>query len=183
MRHFVLLTLATAALAAAGCGSDDDDSTEQGAAAQDAPAETTMARSETPMKKPAGANMAEKSDGPRTRGTRIKLGSSQYGRVLFDGSGQAIYLFDKERSARSRCYGQCAEEWPPVLTKGRPRAGRGIDRRLLSTIRRRGGPTQVTYDGHPLYLYAHEGKNEVRCHNVPGFGGIWLALDRRGDPA
>jgi predicted lipoprotein with Yx(FWY)xxD motif len=52
---------------------------------------------------------------------------------------------------------------------------------VLGTTERDDGTTQVTYNGHPLYFYAHEGKDEVRCHNVPGFGGIWLALGADGN--
>ena len=48
--------------------------------------------------------------------------------MLFDPTGQAIYLFDKEEGPRAECYGACAEAWPPFYAKGRPRAGRGVDR-------------------------------------------------------
>src|SRR5215213_3395217 len=41
-------------------------------------------------------------------------------------------------------------------------AAGGTKQDLLGTIKR---TTQVTYRGHPQYFYAHEGKNEVKCHN------------------
>ena len=175
MRRSVLLTLVAAALVAAGCGSDAEPPDQDAVAA--APRASTAVATTT-----ASTRTADRAR-PRNSGTAIRLRRSQFGKVLFDGADQAIYLFDKERSSRSRCYGQCAREWPPVLTDGRPRAGRGIDRRLLGTTKRKGGSTQVTYNGHPLYTYAHEGRDEVRCHDVPGFGGTWYALDRRGDVA
>ena len=43
---------------------------------------------------------------------------------------------------------------------------------LLGTTPRTDGSIQVTYAGHPLYYYAHEGKNEVTCHDVDEFGGF-----------
>ena len=46
-----------------------------------------------------------------------------------------------------------------------------------------GGTTQVTYGGHPLYFYAHEAKNEVKCHNIRGFGGLWLVVTPQGRAA
>ena len=52
---------------------------------------------------------------------------------------------------------------------------------LLGTIQRDDGSTQLTYNGHPLYFYAHEGKGEVLCHNVEEFGGLWLVVDPAGD--
>jgi hypothetical protein len=39
----------------------------------------------------------------------------------------------------------------------------------------------VTYDGQPLYFYAHEGPGEVLCHNVDEFGGLWLVLEPSGE--
>ena len=103
--------------------------------------------------------------------------------MLYDASGQAIYLFDAERSSRPECYGECADAWPPVLTKGKPQAKRGVQVDLLGTTRRRDGATQVTYGGHPLYFYADEGKYEVLCHNVEGFGGTWLVVQPDGKAA
>lgn len=174
LRRLVLLALATAALLA-GCGSDDDSSGDDGAAAGPAAAETTTAPEEDT------APAEEEEEPAEPAGSTIELGDSQYGQVLFDEDGQAIYLFDKETSDTSECYDDCAAEWPPVLTEGEPQAGRGIDESLLGTTERDDGTTQVTYNGHPLYLYAHEGPNEVRCHNVPGFGGLWLALGADGN--
>ena len=50
---------------------------------------------------------------------------------------------------------------------------------LLGTTRRTDGTTQVTYAGHPLYYYAHEGPNEVKCHNVSTHGGLWWVVTPR----
>jgi len=103
--------------------------------------------------------------------------------MLFDRPGQAIYLFDKETSRRPRCYDACATAWPPVLTSGSPRAAGAVRADLLGTVERTDGSTQVTYAGHPLYYYAHEGPNQVLCHNVVEFGGRWLVVTPDGSPA
>ena len=103
--------------------------------------------------------------------------------MLFNSEQQAIYLFDKEDSAASECYGACAEAWPPVLSDGEPVARSGVDRQLLGTIERDDGSTQITYGGHPLYYYAHEGPGQVLCHNVAEFGGLWLVVQPGGDAA
>ena len=75
--------------------------------------------------------------------------------MLYEASGQPIYLFDAETTSRPECYGECAGAWPPVLTKGKPRAAGAVRAGLLGTTRRRDGSTQITYAGHALYLYAH----------------------------
>jgi len=119
----------------------------------------------------------------RRRGARIKAIDSQFGTILGDRRGQAVYLFDAEQTSRSECYGDCARAWPPVLTKGRPVAGKGVRRRLLGTTRRRGGRRQVTYDGRPLYYYVDDAPGRVLCHNVLEFGGLWLVVQPDGSPA
>jgi hypothetical protein len=62
-----------------------------------------------------------------------------------------------------------------VLTTGTPQAKRKVQPELLGTTPRRGGATQVTYAGHPLYFYANSGKNQVLCHNIEEYGGRWLS--------
>jgi predicted lipoprotein with Yx(FWY)xxD motif len=113
----------------------------------------------------------------------IIAADSQFGSVLYDASGQAIYLFDAETTSEPKCYGECAAAWPPVLTTGAPSAKDPVQSDLLGTTRRSDGSTQVTYANHPLYFYAHEGKRQVLCHNIVGFGGTWLAVQPNGEPA
>jgi predicted lipoprotein with Yx(FWY)xxD motif len=100
--------------------------------------------------------------------------------MLWGPRRQAIYIFERDRPGESRCYGACARAWPPVFTKGRPVAGRGVRKSLLGTTRRRNGKRQVTYAGKPLYYYAHEGPGEVRCHNVNLNGGLWWVVGTDG---
>jgi len=46
-----------------------------------------------------------------------------------------------------------SDDWPAFTTKGRPVAGAGVRASLIGTIHRRGIGDQVTYAGHPLYLF------------------------------
>jgi len=111
----------------------------------------------------------------------VKLMHTQYGSVLVDGNGRALYLFTRDRTPSSRCYGACAGAWPPFLTAAKPAAGPGAHASLLGTTRRSGGLAQVTYAGHPLYYYVgdhHPG--EVLCQAVEEFGGTWYVVTRRG---
>ena len=113
----------------------------------------------------------------------ISADDSDYGTMLFDERGQAIYLFDKETSDTPECYGDCAAEWPPVLTEGPPEAGGDVDAGLLGTTERDDGSVQVTYNGHPLYFYADEDPGEVLCHDVDDYGGTWLVVTPEGEAA
>jgi predicted lipoprotein with Yx(FWY)xxD motif len=155
------------ALALAACGDEEDSSTETSPTQAAEPAEDS---------KPGGNGAKETADS----GTEIMAAESEYGSILFDSRKQAIYLFDKETSPTSQCYDACAEAWPPVLTDGGPQAGAGADAKLLGTTERDDGSSQVTYAGHPLYYYAHEGPGQVLCHNVEEFGGLWLVVEPGG---
>ena len=108
---------------------------------------------------------------------------SAYGPMLYDATGQPIYLFTAERGDRPACYDACAADWPPVLIQGEPRARGDVRDRLLGVTRRDDGSRQVTYAGHPLYFYAHEGKYEVLCHDVTEYGGTWLVVRPDGAAA
>jgi predicted lipoprotein with Yx(FWY)xxD motif len=141
-----------------------------------------------PASTPSAAVGATRAPAPTVRastapGTRIAASSSAYGQMLFDGTGQAIYLFDVETTTTPECYDACAAAWPPVLTTGAPVAGQGVERALLSTTQRADGTVQVTYNDHPLYFYAHEGKREVKCHDIFLNGGNWYVVQPGGDPA
>lgn len=46
-----------------------------------------------------------------------------------------------------------SDDWPAFTSVGRPLAGPGINSRLLSSVDRAGIGDQVTYNGHPLYLF------------------------------
>ena len=48
------------------------------------------------------------------RKTVVKLQDSEYGPVLFDKRGGALYLFTADGTDRATCYGDCARAWPPT---------------------------------------------------------------------
>jgi len=129
------------------------------------------------------ATMATTTATPaRQRGPLLKLhDSSQVGRVLFNGGDRALYTFTRDARRKSRCYGECAEAWPPFFAKGRPRAGAGVKRSLIGTIAR-GRRRQVTYRGQPLYFYEHDPRGEVLCNDIVEFGGTWFAVTAEGRP-
>jgi predicted lipoprotein with Yx(FWY)xxD motif len=171
----LLLTLFTA------CGGDSDQDADDPAETSGATADVTDSPSA-----PASASDAptlSASPEPIAKGTRLVVSDSDFGQMLFDSTGQAIYLFDVETTSKPACYDACAEAWPPVLTKGDPVAGQGVESSLLATTERADGTVQVTYNGHPLYFYAHEDKHEVKCHDVFLNGGTWYVVQPGGDPA
>lgn len=112
-------------------------------------------------------------------GKTISASGSSFGTMLFGPKRQAIYIFERDRRRKSNCFGSCAKLWPPVYTNGAPVAGKGVRRSLLGRIKR-GRRWQVTYNGWPLYYYAHEGPGQVKCHNVRLNGGLWWVIGPNG---
>ena len=154
------------ALVASSCGSSIS-SEDQGPTPPPSASTTTP---ESPQPQPSQPPTAQEP------GTAITTAASDFGQMLFDAKTQAIYIWESEESTTPECYDDCAEAWPPVLTDGAPTARGGVDSALLGTTERRDGTTQVTYNGHPLYFYAHEGPGEVKCHNVSTHGGLWWVV-------
>jgi predicted lipoprotein with Yx(FWY)xxD motif len=176
-------------LAGAGCGGSDgteQPQTNAGPSAVTEPMDTAAGERGDEPANTAVARRPPGEDGLRVaaKRARIIVKESRFGRVLFDANGQAIYLFEIDRSNRSNCTSEaCVEAWPPVLTREPPTAGPGADAGLLGTIRRGEGGLQVTYNGRPLYFYEHESPGEIKCHNVDLHGGTWWVVTARGDPA
>jgi predicted lipoprotein with Yx(FWY)xxD motif len=103
------------------------------------------------------------------------------GRIIVDGKGRTLYLFEKDKRGRSACYGQCATYWPPLITHGKPVARPGVKRSLLGTTRRANGSQQVTYAGHPLYRFALDTKpGQTKGEGLNDFGAGWDVLSPAG---
>lgn len=103
------------------------------------------------------------------------------GRVIVDSKGRTLYLFEKDTSRHSACSGQCAQFWPPLLTRGVPVARTGVKQSLLGKIRRSNGSQQVTYAGHPLYLYVGDSKpGQTNGEGSQEFGAGWDVLAPTG---
>jgi predicted lipoprotein with Yx(FWY)xxD motif len=115
------------------------------------------------------------------RNDAIGVGSTAYGRILVDGGGYALYAFTKDGRGASRCYGACAQAWPPLIVPRRPRATRAARPSLIGVTRRSDGRLQATYRGRPLYYYVADRRpGQVLCQNVVEFGGRWLVLRANG---
>jgi predicted lipoprotein with Yx(FWY)xxD motif len=115
------------------------------------------------------------------RHVAIGVRSTAYGRIVVDGGGYALYAFTKDGRGASRCYGACAQAWPPFIVPRRPHAARGARAALIGTTRRSDGRLQATYRGRPLYYYVGDRRpGQVLCQNVVEFGGRWLVIRAGG---
>lgn len=99
----------------------------------------------------AAASSAHAAGSAAVVGTR----STSLGTVLVGPNGHTLYLLKTDSKDKSSCSGGCATAWPPLTTKGAPKAKGSAKASLLSMFKR-GGVEQVAYKGHPLYYFASD---------------------------
>jgi predicted lipoprotein with Yx(FWY)xxD motif len=140
------------ALAVAGCGSS-------GSSSSSAPPTTSSGRQAT-----------------------VGISNSGLGKILVNSQGRTLYLFGKDSGTTSACTGACAGNWPPLRANGKPTLGTGADASLVGTIQRSDGKQQVTYNGHPLYLFKGDKKpGDTNGEGLTAFGGTWYVLSSSGN--
>jgi predicted lipoprotein with Yx(FWY)xxD motif len=140
-------------LAVAGCGGDDNQAT--------------------------AASPTTSSGRPATIGV---AGAGILGKILVDAHGRTVYLFKKDTGPKSTCAGQCAVDWPPVTTKGKPVPASGLTASEVGTTSRSDGKTQVTYNGHPLYRFSGDSNpGDTTGQGLNAFGASWFVLSPAGN--
>jgi predicted lipoprotein with Yx(FWY)xxD motif len=118
---------------------------------------------------------------PTARAATVMTARTGVGRIVVDGRGLSLYLFEKDARGRSACSGACAAYWPPLLAHGKTIAIKGAMPSLLGSIRRADGTRQVTYAGHPLYFYAGDtSRGQTSGQGLTDFGAPWYALTPAG---
>jgi len=105
----------------------------------------------------------------------------ELGTILVDSKGRTLYLFGSDSRSKSTCLGACAGIWPPLRAAGKPTVSGRANTSLVGTTTRADGKPQVTYNGHPLYLYAGDEKaGDIRGQGLTDFGASWYVLSPGG---
>lgn len=83
--------------------------------------------------------------------------NAEYGPHLVTDVGRSVYLYVEDQAGDSTCIDACTRNWPPLLVGDADIAlGEGVDAALLGQTTRPDGEAQVTYAGHPLYVFARD---------------------------
>ena len=82
-----------------------------------------------------------------------KTGDSAKGKVLTDGKGMTLYIFDRDSGGKSACNGQCATNWPPLMASADAKS-----MGEYTIVTRDDGGKQWAYKGKPLYTWAKDTK-------------------------
>jgi predicted lipoprotein with Yx(FWY)xxD motif len=111
----------------------------------------------------------------------VTVSKSKLGMILTNAKHRTLYLFKKDKNGKSSCSGACASLWPPLITKGKPKAAGGVKASHLGTTKRSDGKLQVTYFKNPLYFYAPD-KNpgDTTGQGLNQFGGLWWVVAPSG---
>jgi len=136
-------------------------------------ADTSTSLSATPSE----ATPSESSSGSANSVTLDTAKVKGVGTVLVDQDGRTLYLFTNDTGTKSTCTGSCAATWPAFISGGQPRVGGDADDGKIGTTTGQ----QITYNGHPLYLYSGDSKAGVA--NGQGIGAVWFAVTPDGNPA
>lgn len=113
----------------------------------------------------------------------VELRKTSAGKILVNTSGSILFEFTKDSSKHDSCvkiHG-CDQIWIPEPVSGKPSAGPGLEGSQLSTIKLSAGNDQVTYAGHPLYVYAAD-PTAASYIGFKSFGGTWYAVNAKGQP-
>jgi predicted lipoprotein with Yx(FWY)xxD motif len=150
----------------------------------------TSSATTTPTTTPSGVEISTRTT---PFGTALVVGSGPF-------KGYSLYFITSDHGDTFGCTGTpvktpvgkmlCAgpsndnaAEWPAITTTGSPVAGTGVTQSLLGTVTRSFG-VQVTYAGHPLYLFdpavgqlTGEDYDEP---DLPPWHGIWYLMSPTG---
>jgi predicted lipoprotein with Yx(FWY)xxD motif len=131
----------------------------------------------------SGASTASPQPPKTGAGTPATVGvaNTGLGNILVDTQGRTLYLFKKDSGPASTCTGACSTFWPPLIAPGTPTSGTGANASLIGTTKRQDGAAQVTYNGHPVYLYGGDhNPGDTNGQGVVAFGAGWFALSPSG---
>ena len=166
------LLAATAVVAACSSGS--------GATAAPPAAAPSAAPSEAPASE-APASEAPASEAPAAA-AEIKLADSSLGKIIVDGAGKTLYMFQPDEAGTPTCYDDCATAWPPLLADDAASvtAGAGLDAAKITVVDRTDGGKQVKYGNWTLYYFANDAApGDV---NGQGINDVWYVVGADGEP-
>lgn len=111
----------------------------------------------------------------------VELRKTKLGKILVNSAGSILYEFTKDHPKKNTCakISGCSAVWLALPAQGKPSAGPGVKASLLSTIAVPGAGEQVTYAGHPLYIY-EAAPTSTSYVGVSQFGGKWYAVNGKG---
>jgi predicted lipoprotein with Yx(FWY)xxD motif len=109
--------------------------------------------------------------------TVVVIPNPKLGTILANSKGMVLYTYTADKTGKIACTATCLTYWPPLLLHPGAKAavaGPGVSG--LGTVIRPEG-VQVTYQGHPLYTYVADTKqNPIAGQDVVDGAGKWIVV-------
>ncbi len=156
-RRLVGVAMAAALLFSA-CGSDSGEATNE------PEANSSSESTESDTAAPAGPAV-------------IQTASSGLGDILVGSTGITVYGFTNDSKGVSNCEGDCAVNWPPVMSSSAELPA-GLDASVFSVLERADGSFQLQAGDWPLYFFA--GDSVAGDTNGQAVGDVWFVVDPTG---
>jgi predicted lipoprotein with Yx(FWY)xxD motif len=117
---------------------------------------------------------------PGKSGITLFAYKTSLGQVVGTIAGIVAYTDTSEHAGHFVCTtSSCTTTWHPWVTYGASvHAASGVQQSMIGSVKRPDGSVQMTYSGHPLYLYAHT-QHAVQA-NAQGAGGVWYVVGTDG---
>jgi predicted lipoprotein with Yx(FWY)xxD motif len=110
--------------------------------------------------------------GSTTSGTANSVKISSVAGTLVGPNGHTLYENTVDTATNISCTGSCTKEWPPL--SGDPSVTSGLNTADFATITRPDGTKQVTFQGHPLYLFDEDkSAGDKKGEGIKDQGGSW----------
>jgi predicted lipoprotein with Yx(FWY)xxD motif len=132
---------------------------------------TSQTTSPTTTGSSAGASSTTSGGASASTATVKTAQSPQFGTILVNQAGMALYTFGGDHGGQSACTGACAQAWPALTVPSgtTPTAASGVTG-TLGTSRQSNGSLQVTYNGALLYTFVSDSSpGQVTGNGVANF--------------
>jgi predicted lipoprotein with Yx(FWY)xxD motif len=102
--------------------------------------------------------------------------------VMSNLPGYTVYTFSADTKHKSKCKGECARRWRPVVSAaGKPQAGAGVALPEIGSVLRDDGAFQVTFNDLPVYYFEGDTKpGDEEGTDLDEYGGKWNPEPPRG---
>ncbi|MFC8663655.1 hypothetical protein [Streptomyces sp. NPDC057199] len=177
MNHHRVVLAAAAGVASAllltACGSSENSSSDKNPGAAGASASASSA--------PTGSGDAD-STGMATTSMLMTKKMEGMGTFVTDDKGMTLYRYEMDQASpsKSRCTGDCAKTWMPVMAEDSVQA-MGVRKNLVGSVDRSDGMKQLTLAGRPLYRFMGDAKAGEM--NGQAKDSKWYALTPAGGKA
>ena len=104
------------------------------------------------------------------------------GKILVNGSSQTLYLFEKDKNGKSACSGACATNWPPLLTKGKPKASGSVKASMLGHDQALGRHHAGDLQQAPALPFKGDANKvgATKGEGLDAFGAEWYVVGTNG---